>query len=167
MKTIKTFLIDWVDFVAAQNKAGMAASVNFLQKNADVTNNEADAFFTAVADYAGQLGLTNGKYPALRDYAKANPDSAKKLFNSITAALRELPDVPAVGMAIRKFELTRQKTEILEDIAAVKIFRAAFTSADKTEQRAVKRALKVGLDELREERDNLRQRNNQRNRPNR
>lgn len=164
MNNIKTFLVSWVDHVASEKKTGMSSSLKFLKKSADVTDNEGDAFFTAVADYVGQIGLTNGKYDALRDYAKESPDQAKKLFNSITPALRELADVPPVGMAIRKFEFAQQKAEIIEDIAAVKTFRAAFTSADKKEQRAVKRALKAGIEDLRDERDNLQDRNNKKRR---
>lgn len=158
MKTIKVFLLEWVDAVVANNGLSQNASVTLLQQSANVTDAEGAAFFDAVADYFGQLGLTNGNYGQLRNFARDNGDAAKKLFNSIVPALRELPAVPPIGKAIRQAEFTRERDEINEDIAAVKIFRDAFTSADRTEQRAVKRALKVGLDALRKERDELQRR---------
>ena len=157
MKHVLNFLLAWVDHVAANPTAGANSSRDFLQTMANVTNDEANAFFEDLAAFLNELGvLNNNNFNQLRKFVTDDDGAAAKvLFPLVWSALPARPASETITRALRRFEIDKARTEINEDIDAVKVFRDAFTSADPKEQRAVKRALKVGLDALREERDNV------------
>ena len=157
MKFIKTFLLAWIDYVIANPTHNKNRSVQFLQTMANIDDANASAFFDELAAMFGAIKITRGNFKQLQKHITDDAGAAAKYFfeNGGLQGVLTLPSTPPVLKALRTFETERGRTEIVEDIAAVKIFREAFTSADATEQRAVKRALKVGLDALRAEREEL------------
>ena len=153
MKALKIFLAAWIAEVVAQNSLTKNASVKFLQGMANVTDAQATDFFDELAALFGTLRMTHGSYKQMTSFITDDGGSAITMFCEGGAQLiLNLPSVPPVLKALRTFEKDRSKVEIAEDIAAVKTFRDAFTSADRNEQRAVKRALRAGLEALRAER---------------
>lgn len=153
MKILLTFILAWVKELVANQSANQKASITFLQSQASVTDAQATAFFDGLANYAADLGLiNNGNYNQLRKYiTDDNGVRAEKFFTAAFSAIVALDTSPPIGRALRQFDRSQFHTTIDADIAAVATFRDAFTSADRVEERAVRRALTVGLQALREE----------------
>lgn len=164
LNNVRDYLLTWIPFIIANPTTTRAESVDHLQLVANVTNAEGGDWFNALAVFFESIGVINNPtYNNLRgEVINEGETVSAAMYSAVFQAIRELPETATVGIAVRNFERDRRITEITTDIQQVRDYRDALPAppaiVDPQEERAVRKALNDGLRDLRQEREDLRAR---------
>jgi hypothetical protein len=167
MKLLIEFIEAFVDFIVANGTASKSEAVDFLQTQTNGVNNaEGNAFMDAMAAYTESLGWNaQPTYNNMRNMIVNDGDVKSKAFfnavlqNMIESAGFQDPVVQEVLRALRIFDLQRQRTRLVEQIQFIVSARDALpagtAATTNREENAMRRAYRIGLQDMRAERDGI------------
>jgi len=167
MNLLLEFIEGLIDLIVGDPTTTRAQAIDYLQTQTNGVNNaEGGAWIDAMAVYVESLGWANQPtYNNVRNMIVSDGDvKSKAFFGVIVQPMINSPGFadPAVAdvtRAIRVFDLQRKRTRLTEQIQFVVTARDALpnptTPTTAREENALRRAYRVGLVDMRSERDQL------------